>query len=268
MCVGNVDHLSTCTSHGHKDVRASVRREPSIIVVRPRGYLDASGLMMETTRVESSPGVTLAVRVFRPKSSAAEKAVTMVLVHQYSLMGGCQELLRGMAYRLAAKGFTTVTFDMRGVGTSSGKATLTGASEIQDVVAVCQWAAKHCTASSILLVGSSAGAPIAGAAIDSVKEVVGYVSLGYPFGLLASVLFGRHNKACLQSPKPKMFVMGTNDGFTTVKQLESKLKSAAGRVEKRLVRGAGHFEMEGAQYDDQMVEYLTTFADSLQLISS
>lgn len=110
-----------------------------------------------------------------------------------------------------------------------------------------------------------AGAPIAGAAIDSCNEVVGYVSLGYPFGLLASVLFGRLHKACLHSPKPKLFVMGTNDGFTTVKQLESKLKSAAGRVEKQLVKGVGHFEMESPQYDEQMVDYITTFADSLQV---
>lgn len=60
--------------------------------------------------------------------------------------------------------------------------------------------------------------------------------------------------------------MGTNDGFTSVKQLESKLKMAAGRVEKRLVRGAGHFEMEGPQYDENMVDYITTFADSLQQV--
>ena len=60
--------------------------------------------------------------------------------------------------------------------------------------------------------------------------------------------------------------MGTNDGFTSVKQLESKLKTAAGRVEKRLVRGAGHFEMEGPQYDENMVDYITTFTDSLQQV--
>ena len=131
--------------------------DPSGTVVRPRGYLDASGLMMETTQVESSTGVTLAVRVFGPTSNAADKPVTIVLVHQYSLMGGCQELLRGMAYRLAANGYTVVTFDLRGVGTSTGKPTLTGASEIQDVIAVCNWAARHCSAPSILLVGSSAG---------------------------------------------------------------------------------------------------------------
>lgn len=118
---------------------------------------EVSGVVMETARVESTSGVTLSVRVFRPTANATERAITMVLVHQYSLMGGCQELLRGMAHRLAAKGFTAVTFDMRGVGSSTGKPTLTGASEIHDVVAVCHWASQHCTASSILLVGSSAG---------------------------------------------------------------------------------------------------------------
>lgn len=242
---------------GHKHVR----------VAPPITKLVASthSLAMETTQVASTSGVTLAVRVFRPSPRAPDRfRVTLVLVHQYSLMGGCQELLCGMAYRLADRGFTVVTFDMRGVGGSSGKPSLTGGAEVQDVVAVARWAAQQGGATSVMLVGSSAGAPIAGAAIDTVQEVVGYVSLGYPFGLLASVLFGRHHKLCLQSPKPKLFVMGTADGFTSVKQLESKLKSAAGRVEKRLVKGAGHFEMEGPQYDEQMVEYIATFAESLQ----
>ncbi|XP_024365338.1 uncharacterized protein [Physcomitrium patens] len=220
--------------------------------------------MMETMQLETTSGVSLSVRIFKPTSNVVEKPVVMVLVHQYSKMGGCQELMRGMAYRLAAKGFTTITFDLRGVGGSTGKPTLTGTAEVQDVVAVCRWVSQHFLARSIVLIGSSAGAPIAGAAIETLKEVVGYVSLGYPFGILSSVLFGRHNKVCLQSQKPKLFVMGTNDGFTSVEQLESKLKTAAGRVEKRLVQGAGHFEMEGPQYDDQMVEYIITFAESLQ----
>lgn len=90
------------------------------------------------------------------------------------------------------------------------------------------------------------------------------MALGYPFGMLASVLFGRHNKPILASEKPKLFVMGTNDGFTSVKQLEAKLKTAAGRNETRLVPGAGHFEMEGPEFDRQMADYVVEFAESLQ----
>ena len=108
-----------------------------------------------------------------------------------------------------------------------------------------------------------AGAPIAGSAVDKVEEVVGYVSIGYPFGLTASILFGRHHKAILQSPKPKLFVMGTKDGFTSVKQLQNKLKSAAARVETHLIEGASHFQMEGPDFDSQMGNLIVSFISSL-----
>lgn len=113
------------------------------------------------------------------------------------------------------------------------------------------------------LVTSGTGAPISGSAVDEINEVVGYVSLGYPFGMMASILFGRHHKAILQTPKPKLFVMGTRDGFTSVKQLQKKLSSAAGRVETHLIEGAGHFQMEGPAYDVQMVNLILTFIASL-----
>lgn len=130
----------------------------SVVVEKERlGQRVATG-MMETAQVASTSGVTLAVRAFRPATNRAKKLITLVLVHQYSLMGGCQELLRGMAYRLAHQGYPTVTFDMRGVGGSTGKPSITGSSEVQDVIAVAKWASAHYTP-SILLVGSSAGTP-------------------------------------------------------------------------------------------------------------
>lgn len=107
------------------------------------------------------------------------------------------------------------------------------------------------------------GAPIAGSAVDQIEQVVGYVSLGYPFGMMASILFGRHNKAILESPKPKLFVMGTKDGFTSVKQLNNKLSSAAGRAETHLIGGVSHFQMEGPAYDAQMVNLILEFIASL-----
>ncbi|RXI03848.1 hypothetical protein DVH24_038122 [Malus domestica] len=141
---------------------------------------------------------------------------------------------------------------MRGVGRSTGRASLTGFAEIKDVIAVCKWVSENLSADMILLVGSSAGAPIAGSAVNQIEQVVGYVSLGYPFGMLASILFGRHHKAVLQSSKPKLFVMGTQDGFTSVKQLKNKLKLCSRSVETHLIDGASHFQMEGPAYDAQM----------------
>ncbi|BBN15785.1 uncharacterized protein MPTK1_7g00810 [Marchantia polymorpha subsp. ruderalis] len=219
---------------------------------------------VEFATVDEGNGVQLSVRLYKPGEDVKEKKnATLILVHQYTVLGGCQGLMKGMANLLAAKGFVVLTFDQRGAGRSTGRSTFTGSAEVNDVVAVSRWAVDNIPTSSIVLVGSSAGAPIAGSAVDCVEEIKGYVGLGYPFGFLASVLFGRHYKTVLQSPKPKLFVMGTRDGFTSVKQLEGKLKTAAGRAEKRLVVGAGHFEMEGPRYDDEMVGYVVEFADSL-----
>nr|AGT17042.1 putative Alpha/beta hydrolase family [Saccharum hybrid cultivar R570] len=168
-----------------------------------------------------------------------------------------------MAEGVARRGYTAVTFDMRGAGRSTGRASLTGSTEVGDVVAVCQWVAENIKPRGIILVGSSAGAPIAGSAVDKVDEVIGYVSIGYPFGLMASVLFGRHHDAILKSEKPKLFIMGTKDGFTSVKQLQNKLKSAVGQVDTHLIEGAGHFQMEGPAFDAQMVEIIVKFINSL-----
>ncbi|XP_073054932.1 uncharacterized protein [Primulina eburnea] len=220
---------------------------------------------VESCKVETSDGVKLHSRIFkREEENEGDKdSLVIVLVHPYSVLGGCQALLKGIAGGLASRGYKSVTFDMRGAGKSTGRASLTGFKEIEDVVAVCRWVSDHLSADRILLVGSSAGAPISGSAVDTVDQVVGYVSLGYPFGLMASILFGRHHNTILKSPKPKLFVMGTRDGFTSVNQLKKKLASAAGRNEIHLLEGVSHFEMEGPAYDDEMVNLILKFIGSL-----
>ncbi|KAJ9545838.1 hypothetical protein OSB04_025545 [Centaurea solstitialis] len=225
----------------------------------------------ESATVESGNGINLDVRIYKPKpeegnndsTASDDHKIVVVLVHPYSVLGGCQGLMKGIARNLADQGIAAVTFDMRGVGKSTGRASITGFSEVSDVVAVCKWSSQNLCSKRILLVGSSAGAPIAGSAVDEVDEVIGYVSLGYPFGWTASILFGRHHKAILQSPKPKLFVMGTRDGFTSVKQLANKIKSAAGRAETHLIEGVSHFQMEGPTYDAEMANLIVTFISSL-----
>lgn len=215
--------------------------------------------------IESTVGVTLDARVYQPisDSNSTDNVVVAVLVHPYSVLGGCQALMRGIARGLSNRGVIAVTFDSRGAGKSSGRASLTGSAEINDVISVCKWAVTNFSTRKIILVGSSAGAAIAGSAVDQVEEVVAYVSLGYPFGFTASILFGKHQKAILQSPKPKLFVMGTKDGFTSVKQLENKLKDAAGHNTTHLIEGASHFQMEGPAFDADMVNLILEFITTL-----
>ncbi|KAK1282739.1 hypothetical protein QJS10_CPB22g01478 [Acorus calamus] len=222
------------------------------------------GTSVESQTVETGDGVKLHVRLFRPSSSSDRaRNLVVVLVHPFTVLGGCQALLKGIALGLAGRGHVAVTFDMRGAGRSSGRASLTGFAEVRDVVAVCDWVVETLSPDGIVLVGSSAGAPIAGSSVDKVDQVVAYVSLGYPFGFMSSILFGRHYPAILKSQKPKLFVMGTRDGFTSVKQLENKLRSAEGRVETRLLEGVSHFQMEGPEYDARMTDLISEFIESL-----
>ncbi|KAM1276249.1 hypothetical protein ACFX2J_028537 [Malus domestica] len=184
-----------------------------------------SNCTVERCTVETSDGVKLSAKLSNPEKKRSRRAALWWFwcTHTPSLA--------------AAKAW---------------RASLTGFAEIKDVIAVRKWVSENLSADMILLVGSSAGAPIAGSAVDQIEQVVGYVSLGYPFGMLASILFGRHHKAVLQSSKPKLFVMGTQDGFTSVKQLKNKLKLCSRSVETHLIEGASHFQMEGPAYDAQM----------------
>ncbi|KAJ6704715.1 ALPHA/BETA HYDROLASE DOMAIN-CONTAINING PROTEIN [Salix purpurea] len=242
-----------------------------------------SNYTVESTIVQTSDGAKLRTRLFKPmEEGEITDNLVVVLVHPFSILGGCQAFLQGIAAGLAGKGYKTVTFDMRGAGKSTGRPSLTGFAEIKDVIAVCKWVCENLSSDRILLVGSSAeylfewssrGCMVEYANLKAhrlqvlqwmgIKEVIGYVSIGYPFGMFASILFGRHHKGILKSPKPKLFVMGTRDGFTSVKQLRKKLSSAAGRVETHLIEGTSHFQMEGAEFDNQMVNLILTFISSL-----
>lgn len=119
-----------------------------------------SNYTVESCKVETSDGVKLHTRVFKPGEEGEEKKddnLVIVLVHPYSVLGGCQGLLRGIASGLVEKGYKAVTFDMRGVGKSTGRASLTGFAEVKDVIAVCKWVCENLNTDKILLVGSSAG---------------------------------------------------------------------------------------------------------------
>ena len=70
-------------------------------------------------------GVELSVQVFHPskpvtteggdKLFAVDNRVpVLVLVHPFGMMGGCGQMLWGLAQQLAVKGYAVVTMDLRG----------------------------------------------------------------------------------------------------------------------------------------------------------
>ncbi|KAJ7521180.1 hypothetical protein O6H91_19G041800 [Diphasiastrum complanatum] len=116
-------------------------------------------MTVEFVTIDGEEDVSLKVRVFRPDDTELKELV-IVLVHQYTFVGGNQGLVKGLANELAAKGYVCVTFDMRGAGRSTGRPSITGTAEVQDVVTVCRWAASHLRAPRILVSGTSVGQSI------------------------------------------------------------------------------------------------------------
>jgi pimeloyl-ACP methyl ester carboxylesterase len=140
--------------------------------------------------VPTAVGGTLSARFFWPRElrvarnakglpallAAAANGAATLIVHQYSVMGGSQELMRGIARELAFRqGCVAVTFDLRGVGASSGRCTLTGHGEADDVAEMGAWL-QAAGFSRILLLCTSAGAPIGGSALDRVPAFTGCVA--------------------------------------------------------------------------------------------
>jgi len=217
--------------------------------------------MVKVTRVSipSSGGVTLAAKVFDCDEPAydGDQKLGIVLVHQWGKMGGSGALMEGMAQCFTRHGLPALTFDMRGVGRSSGSATLRGYSEIADVVAACRYAKDDLKWPRLILLGSSAGAPTAGSALPELKEdVQGYIGIGYICGRITNILFGGHINNMTKSPVPKLLFHGTQDGFSSPAQVRDMMKNSE-RWTLEEVEGVGHFEMEGPDFDEYIASKTT-----------
>lgn len=234
-------------------------------------------------------GVELDSLVIGPPVGHGDAAQPIfVLAHPYGKMGGSRDLMIGTAVRLAQRGGTSIVFDMRGVGRSTGWSTLTQVSEVQDARGICRWVRVNGSDASLAgegdvvdagasaaldgivcrrdaegrpllaMLGSSAGSCVVGSAMDEPGVVAGIFS-GYVFGWWASILFGSHFAAVKAAPQPKCFVQGSEDGFTTPDQLRQVGYECTGTAELVFVDGVGHFELESPDWNDRVADVAIDF---------
>lgn len=242
-----------------------------------RGTMDVRGFRVPSL----DDGVELGVVVVSPgpalgrRPTPGDALPVFVTVHPYGMMGGSKELMAGACARLAWRwNATGVFFDLRGVGESTGSCTITQQSEVQDVRAVCRWvramtrpggslAEVRCLrdasgAAQVVILGSSAGGPVAGSALDE-DGIVAAAFTGYVFGWWASWLFGGHYSAVVASSQPKLFIQGESDGFTSTSLLESRAAECRPNAEVIIVKGVGHFELESPDYDEDVADMVADF---------
>ena len=204
--------------------------------------------------------------IHTPKSDAHPE-VALVVVHQCTAMGGCALAAEDIASACCHRGgFLTVGFDMRGAGRSKGCCTLgpfpclSGCAEVSDVVAVAQWVRDELQR-DVWLVGVSAGGPVAGSALGKLPCIRGYIGIAYTFGIGASLLFFPHHRVLL-SPKPKLFIQGTKDIFTSVATFKIATGLARAPCTAHVVGGTGHFDLEYSPYSALHAELIAAFVDT------
>ncbi|OII74129.1 uncharacterized protein cubi_02931 [Cryptosporidium ubiquitum] len=186
-----------------------------------------SSLYPKQFSIFTNDGVKLSCRSFGNIPSKVPvigiKNIVFVLVHPYGIMGGSSSNMLGLALSLADKGYGSIIFDHRGIGKSTGYKSIFGNSEVFDVISICNDIKGKNNSIRVILIGSSAGAPIAGSAVDECENVVGYIGIGYVFGFWPSLLFKQHFNNILRSKKHKLFIMGDSDGFTSIDVLKNKM---------------------------------------------
>ncbi len=161
----------------------------------------------------------------------------IVLTHPWSVLGGDMDnnVPDTLAKVFAHAGYYVVRFNFRGVGKSKGRCTMRASGERKDVLKVVDMLTGksdkmgrkvRCkkfqklgipTLNRILLVGYSYGSMITNSCVRSRKEIIGYVSISCPFPVIWFLSCFNSYKIWegMMTVKPKLFLCGTDDDFTS-----------------------------------------------------
>eukprot|EP01041_Mallomonas_annulata_P003908 gene3908-7795_t len=209
--------------------------------------------------INTKDAIALKGKLWKASPDCDLSLPVIIFVHQLGKLGGSQALMSGMASRMAGKGYDAMTFNLRGIGGSSGYASWSCKAEQTDLKAIIEYAQSSCD-KDIILVGSSAGAPLAGALLDYSPRIKGGMFIGYVWGFWASILFGWAYTPIKISTKPKIFVIGDRDEFTTLAQYKVKMSELQGPINiAKVIEGKNHFEIESPLYDDMVTDWLDDF---------
>ena len=179
----------------------------------------------------------LEVEIRKPKDSIKIKCKTAILLtHPWSVLGGDMDnnVPETLCKAFAHAGYYVVRFNFRGVGKSKGRCTCRASGERKDVLKIVDMLtgndkiknSKECKQYAklgipklkrVLLVGYSYGSMITNSCVRMRKEIIGYVSVSCPFPVIwfLSCFNTRNLWEGMLTVKPKLFLCGTDDDFTS-----------------------------------------------------
>jgi len=224
---------------------------------------------------EGADSRTLEVsRVFIPSGSIQLEALVsgaadsigwpssgVIVTHPMPLLGGDLEnnVVQALFRHFTHRGAVACCFNFRGVGKSGGSGSWRGGSERDDVKAVAQYLLKtHATVRRLLLVGYSYGSVIAASVADELPEIAAFAAISYPFGPLWFMGLSPLLKYAQDSQKPKLFVIGDADNFSSVSRFTDRVAELCEPKTSLVLSGADHFWFRG---EKQLAESVSNWAE-------
>mmetsp|Transcript_9390 Transcript_9390/g.11254 ORF Transcript_9390/g.11254 Transcript_9390/m.11254 type:complete len:227 (+) Transcript_9390:86-766(+) len=179
------------------------------------------------------------------QSSTPNGRTCCIVMHPHPKLGGnCDNnVVIGVTKSLVQAGYSTLRFNFRGVGASKGSSSWKGVAEREDVKSAIDFARSNEEIERIIIVGYSFGSAVSLAisADEKYNSLVDlYVLIAYPRGFITSFIFQSHYNLA-KTTKPKYFIIGNQDNFTSVSKLEKFVDGLPGPKEIAVVEGADHF---------------------------
>mmetsp|Transcript_8168 Transcript_8168/g.9058 ORF Transcript_8168/g.9058 Transcript_8168/m.9058 type:complete len:227 (-) Transcript_8168:154-834(-) len=198
-------------------------------------------------------------RLYQPVNSII-KQIGIIVTHPMPMLGGSMHnnVVIAICRHFGRMGFTTLRFNFRGVGKSKGAGSWFGSGERKDVINTCNFLTAK-GIEQIFLVGYSYGSVISCSVADEIRAVRAFAGISYPFGPLSLMLLG-HLLEKANSTKPKFFIMGDNDNFTSISKFNRRLEALPDPKEQVILRGADHFY---AGYEEELCQALQCWIEKL-----
>ncbi len=172
----------------------------------------------------------LIIEALRHKS-ASPKGV--IICHPHPLMGGSMynNVVEAVVRAFAAEDFTTIRFNFRGVGASTGSYD-EGRGEAQDIISIYEYLKKE-GLSQICFAGYSFGAWVGAKLLEEQENIFFYVAFISP----------PNNKYIFNINKLRnvinLIICGNTDNYCQIDSIKNQLKDARTIVE--IISGADHF---------------------------
>ena len=126
------------------------------------------------------------------------------------------------------------------------------------MVTIAQWVKEELGRDTWIL-GVSAGGPVGAGAVGALKSIRGYTSVAYTLGLVTTLLFLPQTLRILLSPKPKLFILGNHDIFTSTAMYKLMMWLCRKPRTAVLVPNAGHFDLEYSPYSKLDAQLVASF---------